>query len=307
MKRFGFAQFRFVIAGILLLAAGLKAYQLATAPLPPVVQSSVFTPLLELLNDRYFQMMVVVGEILFALVLIAGLWRSWTWLLSLLGFSVFTLVSLMKGLSGESSCGCFGTVTVNPWITATFDALMVGLLLVFRERIDWSFPPLDRKKVLAVLLIWLVLAIPTMYAMLSLKQRPHAVLGTEFIGVDGSVTFMLEPERWIGNEFPFWDRIDSQTLPIKQGEWLILIGRKQCEECHQLLERLVSQKHIPVALLELSEGVQSLEEHTSDSAVSFHAILTLEPNWILLTPSLIRCYNGVCTAVGEHSIFSSDQ
>ena len=73
MKRANFAQFRFGVAAILLLAAGLKAYQLATAPLPPVVQASMFTPLLELLNDRYFQMAVVVGEILFALVLIANL------------------------------------------------------------------------------------------------------------------------------------------------------------------------------------------------------------------------------------------
>ena len=126
-KRFGFVQFRFVIAAILLLAAGLKAYQLATAPLPPVVQDSVFTFLLELLNDRYFLMLVVVGEILFALVLIAGIWRQWTWLLSLLGFSVFTLVSLMKGLSGESSCGCFGPGhdTTIGWFSLS---LVYGLL-----------------------------------------------------------------------------------------------------------------------------------------------------------------------------------
>jgi hypothetical protein len=90
-KYFSFARFRFVMAAILLLAAGLKAYQLATAPLPPVVKDSLFTPLLELLNNRSLLMLVVVGEILFALVLIADLWRSWTQLLSLLGFTAFTL------------------------------------------------------------------------------------------------------------------------------------------------------------------------------------------------------------------------
>ena len=96
--RFGFAQLRFFIAAVLLLAAGLKAYQLATAPLPPVVQGSMFTPLLELLNDRHFQMMVVIGEILFALILVANLWRSWMWLLSLFGFTAFAFVSVMKGI-----------------------------------------------------------------------------------------------------------------------------------------------------------------------------------------------------------------
>ena len=52
-KSFGFTRFRFVVAAILLIAAGLKAYQLAAIPLPPVVQGSMFTPLLELLNNRY--------------------------------------------------------------------------------------------------------------------------------------------------------------------------------------------------------------------------------------------------------------
>jgi len=55
-KRFGFSQFRFAATAILLLAAGLKAVQLASAPLSPVVQGSVFTPLLEQLNGRYFLM-----------------------------------------------------------------------------------------------------------------------------------------------------------------------------------------------------------------------------------------------------------
>ncbi|MCL2305784.1 MAG: hypothetical protein FWC43_10615, partial [Planctomycetaceae bacterium] len=144
-QHFGFAQFRFVVAAILLLAAGLKAYQLATAPLTPVVQGSIFTPWLELFNDRYFLMVVVVGEILFALVLIAGIWRQWMWLLSLLGFTAFMLVSLIKGLSGESSCGCWGTITVSPWITVGFDLAIVILLTIFRERIDWTFSFPDRK------------------------------------------------------------------------------------------------------------------------------------------------------------------
>jgi len=298
-KRFGFAQFRFVIAGVLLLAAGLKAYQLATAPLPPVVQGSVFTPLLELLNDRYFLMATVVGEILFALVLIAGIWLQWTWLLSLLGFAAFTLVSLMKGLSGETSCGCFGTVSVNPWITATFDAAIVGLLVLFRERIDWTFPALDKKKVLAVLVAWLALAGLALSAMLSLKEQPHATLGTEFVGADGRITIMLESNMWVGKEFPLWDRVDNKSRQmLEKGEWNIVISRKQCEECKQLIERLGTA--VPLALLELDDGSMSITA-SSDflSMVSVTGILKIDPNWVLLTPSLIKCRDGVCVSVGK--------
>ncbi|MDR1140430.1 MAG: hypothetical protein LBL62_01970 [Planctomycetaceae bacterium] len=70
---FGFGQLRFVIGVILLLTAGLKAYQLLTVPLPLPVQNSVFTPLLEFLNNRYLLMFVVEGEILFALFLFSGI------------------------------------------------------------------------------------------------------------------------------------------------------------------------------------------------------------------------------------------
>lgn len=131
--RFGFCQLRFVIAAVLLLAAGLKAYQLATAPFLPPVQRSIFTPLLELLNNRGLLVFVVEVEILFALVLLSGIQQHWTWFISFLTFTAFFFISVMKGLNGESSYGCFGVITVNPWITASFDIIIVILLAFFRE------------------------------------------------------------------------------------------------------------------------------------------------------------------------------
>jgi len=78
--RIGFCQLRFVIAAILLLAAGFKAYQLATVPLPPPVKNSIFTGFLELLNHRTLLIFAVEAEILFALLLFSGIWRQWLWL-----------------------------------------------------------------------------------------------------------------------------------------------------------------------------------------------------------------------------------
>jgi hypothetical protein len=122
MKRFGFAQFRFVVAGILLLAAGLKAWQFATVP----------TLGEGLLHARWFNILVVEFELFFGIWLIVGMLPKLTWLATIGCFSVFALVSLCKALSGEASCGCFGTVTVNPWITAVADIVIIGFLLRFR-------------------------------------------------------------------------------------------------------------------------------------------------------------------------------
>jgi hypothetical protein len=206
--RFGFGQLRFVIAAVFFLAAALKAYQLAMTPLPSPVHRSIFTPLLELLNNRDLLMFVVEVEILFALILLSGIQQQWIcWLISLLCFTTFSAISIMKGLSGEKSCGCFGVVTVNPWITASFDIIIVILLAFFREpfKLNLGISTSDRKKLTIVLAVWFFLTIPVLFAMLSLKQQVHAMLGTEFTGSDNRM-IQLEPENWIGKEFPLASR-----------------------------------------------------------------------------------------------------
>lgn len=296
-KRFGFAQFRFVIAAILILAAGLKAYQLATVPLPPVVLGSMFTPLLELFNERYFLMAVVVGEILFALILIAGIWQQWAWLLSLLGFLAFTLISMMKGLSGESSCGCFGTITVNPWITVGFDLLIVICLAVFRERLDWTFPPLDRKNVLAVLVAWLVLGGLALVAMLSLKSQPHATLGTEFTGHDGKKLILLEPETWIGKKFPLVSRFVEQEEAemLMTGTWNVLLIHTDCPKCLEMMADLGSRKAERIAIV-----VVPSQPNEKISNMSFPVFwLDRQNAWFVTTPCVIKVSEGLCIEVGE--------
>lgn len=74
--------------------------------------------------------------------LLSGLFRKAAWLVAVLAFGLFMIVTLQKGLSGADSCGCFGKVHVNPWVT--FTAIDVSLflgLLFFRPRGNKFFPP----------------------------------------------------------------------------------------------------------------------------------------------------------------------
>ena len=295
-KRFGFAQFRFVVAGILFLAAGLKAYQLATAPLPPVAPGSVFTPLLELLNNRNFLMTVVVGEILFALILVVDIWRQWAWFLSLLGFSAFALISMIKGLSGESSCGCFGTVTVNPWITMGLDLVIVAFLAVFRERVDWTFPPVDCKKVLIVLIAWLVLAGLALFGMLSLKQQPHATIGQEIIGADGRKMIVLEPETWIGKEFPLIPRFTQPEGAeiLREGTWNVLLVQPGCSDCQEMIRDLEEKKPDNVAIVVIP--ARGSEKALQTSFPTF--VLDGRNDWFAETPCVVQLLEGVCIEIG---------
>jgi len=114
------------LLGTLLLAAAiLKGGQLLTEP---VADSDIWW-------SRPFLIFQVEFELALAIWLLSGLFRKAAWLAVLLCFSLFSFVTLYKGLTGAASCGCFGSVHVNPWITLlAIDLPAVILLLIFRPR-----------------------------------------------------------------------------------------------------------------------------------------------------------------------------
>ena len=88
-----------VACGVLLLAAaGLKGYQLATEP---VLGTGM-------LDSRLLLTATVEFELLFGLWLLANLWPKLSWAAAMGCFSLFACVSLYKALSGDATCGRFG-------------------------------------------------------------------------------------------------------------------------------------------------------------------------------------------------------
>lgn len=292
---------RFVIAAIILTAAIMKAWQLATTP-----------SLGEgLLNARWFNILVVEFELFFGVWLIFGMLPKLTWLATVGCFSVFALVSFYKALSGEASCGCFGAATINPWYTMVFDLSIIGALIKYRPIgiiLRWDgffsefFEVQNRKAWMAV--VWMLVAVPASCAMASVKNIELAELGTEFVGADGRKTILLEPEKWIGKRFPLWENVDdgSKSL-LNQGEWMILIGRKHCDECRRLAENVAARSRVPLAVLDVDDDGTSFD-FMHFKQVSVRGTMQMEPYWIILTPTLIACQDGVCVGVGENSIMN---
>ena len=103
----GYVAIRVFLAAILISAAVLKGYQLATGP---VLGTGLF-------SSRILLIAVVEFEWLLGVWLITGLFPKWAWRVTLGCFVLFACVSLYKGLSGDASCGCFGQVEVSPWWT----------------------------------------------------------------------------------------------------------------------------------------------------------------------------------------------
>ena len=111
------------LGALLIIAGTLKGWQLLTEP---VANNSIWT-------WRPFMVLQVDFELALGIWLLSGLYKKAAWLTVLLCFSAFSLITLYKGITGAESCGCFGSVHVNPWVTLfAIDVPSVIALLVFR-------------------------------------------------------------------------------------------------------------------------------------------------------------------------------
>jgi hypothetical protein len=199
------------LLGILLLAAAvLKGWQLVTEP---VADNDIW-------SYRPFLILTVEFELALAIWLLSGLFKRCAWLAALVCFSAFSAITLYKALSGAASCGCFGSVHVNPWITLfAIDLPAVIALAVFRPRglqlIDW--PSMSRLAVSAVVGV-AILAVST--PILALNE-PNVVTSTYEV---------LEPEIWVGKKLPILQHIDIGEK-LSKGNWLILLYHHDCPDC----------------------------------------------------------------------------
>lgn len=122
-----------VLGALLLAAASLKAYGMGV---DPVASSGAF-------SAPAFQFLVVGFEILLGAWLLSGIYPLGAWLTVLLAFVGFAGVSFYQGWIGQASCGCFGKVSVNPWITFGIDLVAVKALLLARP----DLKPLWRQRI----------------------------------------------------------------------------------------------------------------------------------------------------------------
>jgi thiol-disulfide isomerase/thioredoxin len=121
------------VAGIvLLIAAVLKTHQLLTEP---VISKSFW-------ESWEFFVIQIPLEIGLGIWLLSGLFKKAGWLLAVFAFTVFIGVTAYKGMIGVESCGCFGRVKVNPWITLfIMDIPLLFSLLIFRPMGQKILPP----------------------------------------------------------------------------------------------------------------------------------------------------------------------
>jgi len=284
---------RMILGLVLLTAAGLKGYQLATEP---TLEKGFLT-------SRWFLILEVEFEIAFGLLLLSGLYRRLTWLAAIVCFSIFSLVTFYKGISGESSCGCFGKVEINPWYTLIFDLSAVITLLVFRpQTLHQPFRIYWRPTIILAVLV-LLIGLPSAHVMIS--YTPTTLNEDGFIEGEGNFV-ILEPKKWIGKQFPLFKYINISDM-LSQGNWIILFYRHNCHKCLQAIskyremanETVSNGNFMKIAFLELPPYEEIDAEIRASWAPYIKGKLDNRHEWYVATPIIMTLHNGQVSALWE--------
>jgi hypothetical protein len=113
---------RFACGALLVVAGGLKLYGVNASILPAVGPLSAI----------WVQASVAIWELFLGGWLVTGFAHPIARLAALATFLVFALVSGYLGLIGVARCGCFGAVSVSPWVAFGVDVTVLTVLAVAR-------------------------------------------------------------------------------------------------------------------------------------------------------------------------------
>jgi hypothetical protein len=273
------------LLGILLLAAGvLKGWQLLTKP---TVGSDIW-------SYRPFLILTVELEIALAIWFLSGLFHKVAWLCGLFCFFTFSLVTLYKGMTGAESCGCFGSIRVDPWITLYAIDLpaLIALFVLKPPKGEKFFEWPSFKHVLTFATIGLVI-ISFTTPILALNEPARVTSSYE----------VIEPENWKGRKLPILNQIDI-GMQLEDGNWIVLLYRHNCPDCEetkrmyeQISDDLQSiEGYLRIALIEVPPwGTKLISKN--DSFIIGQLVDTKK--WFVTIPTVILLRDGKVEQVWE--------
>jgi hypothetical protein len=259
------------------------------------------------IHARWFNIFVVEFELFFGVWLILGMLPKLTWFATVGCFSVFTLVSFYEAILGEKSCGCFGNVTVNPWVTTVFDLLVIALLVYVRpsgmKNTETLKCFLDRysSRLMFCAGIFLLSGGATYNWIV---QTNHERL--EHVGqVLESNVVQLDPKSWIGKKFPLRDYVvDGQEL--MQGTWTVLLVRSGCERCAEAKAQLVKNTEQNQHFVAILDVVSKMSQPNVNENIRNYR-LTYDITWIVDAPIVLVLQDGTVREVYYESRLVDEQ
>lgn len=179
-------------------------------------------------------------EIVFSLWLLVGLFPQITRWLAVICFGFFLCFAVASVLAGESSCGCFGSLAVSPWYTATFDLLAVAALVAGGPgRLSAPTRRSVRFRFATFVSLLLAGSVAGMWTAVHFTPIP---LGEEGEIREGASVLSIDPVNWTGRRLPLLPHIDIGAQ-LGRGRWIILLYRRDCPACWEAVARYVGFAH----------------------------------------------------------------
>lgn len=290
MNRWRFA-IGLLTAGVLWAAAAGKAVQVVSEPM---------------MADRWFWTLVLEIELVLGITVFLGRRSRWVWTGAGCFFVLLALLAGAKGLRGDTDCGCFGVVAVNPWITASLDIAIAALLLVFRSppRVVAALQTRDteqsrqmhawQNKIARASFILVVLAGAGIAAMVAASQPGTLQADSRIDGASKHV--VLEPDDWVGQPFPLLPYLADDAL-LGEGTWDVVLARPGCPHCMDYLARWKpDQGSSRAAVVSLASPARDLIATAEAHGIAAYS-LTSDRRWYAEVPVMIHIEGGIVKEV----------
>jgi thiol-disulfide isomerase/thioredoxin len=283
-----------VVTGlVLIVAAVLKIHQLLTEP---IISKGFW-------ESWLFFLIQIPLELGLGIWLVCGLFRKAAWMLAVLAFGLFIVVTLQKGLTGAESCGCFGRVKVNPWITLlAIDIPLFLLLVIFRPKGLKLLPPPWPKAA-----HFFGVAIPTFIAFGIIM--PVLVFNKPLDKTDKYE--VVRPNEWISptqnhEEWSMLKHIDIADS-LRAGLVIVMFYSIECDTCHEAIplydqmgrDMVGNKDSIRFALIEIPPYASEKDDIVPVGTPCLRGLLDSSKKWYMQTPLVVVVQDGVAVKFWE--------
>jgi thiol-disulfide isomerase/thioredoxin len=285
---------------VLLVASILKIHQLLTEP---IISRGFW-------ESWEFFLIQIPLELGLGIWLVCGLFRKAGRLLGLIAFGGFILVTLHKGLIGAESCGCFGRVPVNPWITLfVIDIPIFICLAVFRPKGEKLLgPPWPNPAHFFAIAIPTFILLPTIeYILITNKQaKPNVEDWVSKTSKTAIVEPNLSVEQVAQNLWPMLKDIDIKQQ-LQTGLWVVLLYHYDCPDCAQAMPKYEemydslkgNENVINFAFVEMPPYGNEKQQLASPDSHVTRGKLNDAKKWFLQTPVVVVLHNGAALKAWE--------
>jgi hypothetical protein len=272
----------------LIIASALKIQQMLTEP---IISKGFW-------ESWEFFLIQIPLELGLGIWLVCGLFRKAGWLLGLIGFAGFIGVTLYKALIGAESCGCFGVIHVNPWITLfLIDVPIFLLLAIFRPKGEKLLPPPWPKAV-----HFFAIAIPTFillgaieYILITNKQEKPA-----------AQDWVVKTDIKAKAVWPLLKDVDISEK-LNSGLWVVLMYHYDCPDCARAIpDYLEMQKSltgnenaINFAFVEIPPYGGEKRQLISPDSNAVRGRLSDKKKWFFQTPVVVVLNDGAVSGAWE--------